>query len=691
MRSLPQDMTKLSWSAAGFGLPPVITVFQPHFTGLCKGRMSASFLAGRLAAELSTTTTFSKTLTSHNLFGLARFKSLSFLSFLVVGASSNQSGRVVSGSSPFCERRASTTAAFSRNNIVVPNPPNPQQTHKPPGLAFVRVRFSSTSLSTADPMTTISEQSMELPQTPTPKPYPVLDLSDLAQGMELADERRQAAMQMSRKALVLMANLRSSFERGIQAKNDEKELEKFMREILNANIQSSTKEEEEGSGSMKMEEESSMEGATTATTDKKKQSLMAGERKLREGNLSARAEEYVRHRALRYFFETGRLLAPSTLRRNNGEDVLCITDEEYLGGACMGLLHDLARYGVSRATARDVSSVVLARNLVRDVNEVLMGFDFRNGPLRRKYDAIKYALKKLETILYELSVTGSTYDDEESTIRRASKKLRIKEGESAANAAGDDVDTASEEDISIVPRKELEELKLRMEHRDELRETLIKRCRDAQKAAKQCIYALHNGAMPRATKLLSTCRQCIIDDLLPIVQEEPMLRYGSFAAVIEEYVEAHLFYTWLVGDINIDAAKNREAIQDPSLRILLPSEFAPLLLEPEEYLGGLCDLTGEIGRFAVRCGTRRDSNAVRRCLETTSSILTSIQSLGRLPYGGSIGKKIDPLRRSVEKLEQMLYELSLVEATGGRNFIADSVNTKPMTDREEGDEDDDDL
>jgi predicted translin family RNA/ssDNA-binding protein len=72
----------------------------------------------------------------------------------------------------------------------------------------------------------------------------------------------------------------------------------------------------------------------------------------------------------------------------------------------MGLCQDLARYGMGRATARDVESVTQARNLVQEILEYLLTFDFRSGYLRRKYDGTKYALKTLETILYELSVTG---------------------------------------------------------------------------------------------------------------------------------------------------------------------------------------------------------------------------------------------------------------------------------------------
>ena len=145
--------------------------------------------------------------------------------------------------------------------------------------------------------------------------------------------------------------------------------------------------------------------------------------------------------------------------------------------------------------------------------------------------------------------------------------------------------------------------------------------------------------------------------------EEPPLRSGSFAGVMEEYAEGKLFYAWLHGrDDALGSDTVMEKGSSPSGILLQPSDLE--ILEPEEYLGGLCDLTGEIGRFAVAQGTARNSDGVKRCLEANGTIHFALQCLEILP--GGIGKKLDQLRRSVEKLERMLYEMSLSDATGGR-------------------------
>jgi predicted translin family RNA/ssDNA-binding protein len=372
------------------------------------------------------------------------------------------------------------------------------------------------------------------------------------------------------------------------------------------------------------------------------------ERKPREANLNNRVEDYVRLLAFSHFLTTGTLLPPSTCT--------FATDEEYLGGACMGLCQDLARYGMGRATARDVASVTAARDLVQESLEYLLKFDFRNGYLRRKYDGTKYALKTLETILYELSVTGATTtaaDDEQ--VEPDTKRIKVEAEESASSK------------MPSSTQDELEGIRQRMEHRDELREKLIKKCRDGQKAAKQAIYALHRGDSERAQLLLTQCEESITKDLLPIVTEEPPLRGGSFSNVMEEYAEAKLFYVWLLG-------KDETPTETSSGIILKPEDFE-IALEPDEYLGGLCDLTGEIGRYAVQRGTARDFDGVKHCLEANAAIAVAIQTMERFP--GKIGKKLDQLRKSVEKLERMTYEMSLSEAAGGRK-----VDTEEMPEPE---------
>jgi predicted translin family RNA/ssDNA-binding protein len=366
----------------------------------------------------------------------------------------------------------------------------------------------------------------------------------------------------------------------------------------------------------------------------------------RKGNLSNIYGDYIRLAVYHHFLQTGTLLPQSCLWKE-------FSDEEYLMGI-IAVNQDLARYSIGRATERDATSVLMARNLVDAILSHLMQYDFRNGNLRRRYDGVKYALKSCETILYELSVTGCSLPHRSNGVDEPLTKKKK-------------VDSSS---LDLLPKDELQDLHNRMEHRDELRESLIKKCRDAQKAAKNAIYSLHREDVMKACELISTCEKIVLEQLMPIVEEEPMLRYGSFANVLEEYAEAKMFYVWLVGEEKVEKL---DSARVPVGKVLLHHEFTTVPLEPEEYLGGVCDLTGEIGRYAVKRGTFRDEDQVGFCLVTVMNVLYAMESLERLP--GGVGKKMGQLRSTVEKMEKMMYELSLTKATG-RNIKAAIEDTK---------------
>jgi len=45
------------------------------------------------------------------------------------------------------------------------------------------------------------------------------------------------------------------------------------------------------------------------------------------------------------------------------------------------------------------------RDIIENIFGELVQFDFRNSDLRRKYDSVKYNLKKVENLLCELSLS----------------------------------------------------------------------------------------------------------------------------------------------------------------------------------------------------------------------------------------------------------------------------------------------
>jgi len=321
----------------------------------------------------------------------------------------------------------------------------------------------------------------------------------------------------------------------------------------------------------------------------------------RRGGINWRMEECVRALVFRGFIATGKFPAL---------DPVLVRDEEYLLGT-FGAAQDLVGYAMGRAVALDFASVSMARDAVNDVLAVMLEFDLRNGPVRKRYDGLKYALKRLETISYELSSVRGPTDAVRSVVSR-------------------------------IHAPSFDAVRVRMEEFDAKRESIIKRTRDAQKAAKHAIFALHRNDPTAASSKLEHCRALLHDELFPAAASDPALRYGALAAAAEEYAEAALFFTWTAEG-----------------RLAPPSEMPSLT--PEEYLGGLCDLTGEIGRVAVARGTARDDEGVGACLRANVAVLGAIEGIEYFPQRKFKGKA-DAVRQSVQKLQHMLYEMALSRA-----------------------------
>ncbi|RME53956.1 hypothetical protein D6783_00330 [Candidatus Woesearchaeota archaeon] len=105
----------------------------------------------------------------------------------------------------------------------------------------------------------------------------------------------------------------------------------------------------------------------------------------------AAVQEWVEAVIFLHFIKTGKLLGPSRFLR------MGVSDEDYLLGLC-DATGELARRAVVLGAGGDVEGVRSIRSVVEDVFGVLLGFDLRNGELRKKSDAIKWNLKRVEEV-----------------------------------------------------------------------------------------------------------------------------------------------------------------------------------------------------------------------------------------------------------------------------------------------------
>ena len=72
--------------------------------------------------------------------------------------------------------------------------------------------------------------------------------------------------------------------------------------------------------------------------------------------------------------------------------------------ALSDLVGELVRKAINSAAKSDYKTTIQIKKFVEELYGELMLFDFRNSPARRKFDAIKYGLEKLEDIALKIAL-----------------------------------------------------------------------------------------------------------------------------------------------------------------------------------------------------------------------------------------------------------------------------------------------
>ena len=107
-------------------------------------------------------------------------------------------------------------------------------------------------------------------------------------------------------------------------------------------------------------------------------------------------QEYVEAACFSEFIATGKILSKKELG---------VSAENYIAGLC-DLSGEIVRKAVNAAINDDTKTVISAKKFIENLYYGLMQFDFRNGDLRRKFDGLKYDLKKMEDLLLSLKLQG---------------------------------------------------------------------------------------------------------------------------------------------------------------------------------------------------------------------------------------------------------------------------------------------
>lgn len=168
------------------------------------------------------------------------------------------------------------------------------------------------------------------------------------------------------------------------------------------------------------------------------------------------------------------------------------------------------------------------------------------------------------------------------------------------------------------------------------RREVIKQSGDAQHHAKRAIFALQRGDTKEAQERLDSARK-IFTQLEKQYQKDPgLFSEGSYQAGLEEFVEADLF---------------RQFIETKKIGMI-----KGLKVSNDIYLAGLCDVPGELQRYAIRAATNRDFALAEQCAQMTTAILHELVEFNLTSY---LRTKFDQAKQAMHRLEQVVYENSL--------------------------------
>ncbi|HBU07182.1 MAG TPA: hypothetical protein DEB09_03800 [Candidatus Magasanikbacteria bacterium] len=190
--------------------------------------------------------------------------------------------------------------------------------------------------------------------------------------------------------------------------------------------------------------------------------------------------------------------------------------------------------------------------------------------------------------------------------------------------------------MSKIDQKYLNQLKKNLHDYHEKRIEIIQASNNALHHAKRVIFALHRDEFKEAEEKL-----VLVEKMLGAMRKKykadlHIFDEGAFKAANEEYVEARLFYNFLkIGKIG---------------------KIIQVEMNGEVYLAGLCDVPGELYRYAIKCATNHDLKKIKECNDLAQDILGALIEFNLTSY---LRNKFDQAKQAVHKLEIVVYELSL--------------------------------
>ncbi|MFA6394014.1 MAG: hypothetical protein WCW25_04040 [Patescibacteria group bacterium] len=153
--------------------------------------------------------------------------------------------------------------------------------------------------------------------------------------------------------------------------------------------------------------------------------------------------------------------------------------------------------------------------------------------------------------------------------------------------------------------------------------------------SKRVIFSLHREDRKKAGESLKEIEEKLIY-LDKKFSSARLYEEGSFKAAMEEYVEAKMYFKLLSGE-KIDKI--------PKLKVGI-----------ESYIGGICDLTGELVRLATNEAARGKISEAERVKGMINAVMAELVEFDMTGY---LRTKYDQAKTNLRKIEQIAYEIKI--------------------------------
>jgi len=187
----------------------------------------------------------------------------------------------------------------------------------------------------------------------------------------------------------------------------------------------------------------------------------------------------------------------------------------------------------------------------------------------------------------------------------------------------------------MISKKFIEKLKKDYADSNSERRQIISLANVVLHDSKRVIFSLHRGDNKIAEESLTAIEE-VLKKLEKKFGYSRIMEEGSYKAGVEEYVEAKTLFMVINGQ-KIDAIKG-------------------LKIDVEGYLGGVCDLTGELVRRAVNQAASGNWEEVPKIKKIINDIMAELVQFDMTGY---LRTKYDQARGNLRKIEQVDYEVKL--------------------------------